>query len=143
MENRLPIMAKKAYRRKQAVTIAGEHADVVIYGFPYRIWLEGEKLCIERAELTRDKLYHNGRELPESSFGCDVPHEMGDSLYYKEGGLTFYEDCIVIEMTEELYETSLFEQAYDELPFEDFPRYKRSPRLIRKIPTEAIEIELL
>ena len=142
MENRLPTITKKAYRRKQAVTIAGEHADVVIYGFPYRIWLEGEKLYIERAELTREKLYHNGRELPESSFGCNVPYEMGDSLYYKEGGLTFYEDCIVIEMTEELYETSLFEQAYDELPFEDFPRYKRSPRLIRKIPTEAIEIEL-
>lgn len=141
MENRLPTIAKKAYRRKAAVTIAAEHADVVIYGFPYRIWLEGEKLYIERSELTRDKLYFNGRELTESSFGCDISYETGDSLYYREGSLTIYEDCIVVEMAEELYETSLSEQAFDELPFEDFPRYKRSPRLIRKIPTEAIEIE--
>ncbi|MCH5264029.1 MAG: type VII secretion protein EssC [Lachnospiraceae bacterium] len=141
MENRLPAIAKKAYRRKAAVTIAAEHADVVIYGFPYRIWLEGEKLYIERSELTRDKLYFNGRELTESSFGCDISYETGDSLYYREGSLTVYADCIVVEMAEELYETSLSEQAFDELPFEDFPRYKRSPRLIRKIPTEAIEIE--
>lgn len=142
MENRLPIITKKAYRRKPAVTIAGEHADVIIYGFPYRIWLEGEKLYIERSELTREKLYHNGRELQENAYGCDITYETGDSLCYKDGSLTFYEDCIVIEMAEELYETSLSEQAFDELPFEDFPRYKRSPRLIRKIPTEAIEIEL-
>ena len=142
MENRLPTITKKAYRRKPAVTIAAEHADIIIYNFPYRIWLEGDTLYIERSELTRDKLYHNGREIPEDSFGNTVSYETGDSLYYEEGNLTFYADSIVIEMPEDAYETSLSEQALDELPFEDFPRYKRSPRLVRKIPTEAIEIEL-
>lgn len=40
MENKLPTPPKHTYQRKPAVTIASEQADIMITGFPYRIWLE-------------------------------------------------------------------------------------------------------
>ena len=59
MENKLPKPATKTYQRKQAVTIAAENADIVIREFHYKIWIEDDKIYIEKTALTKDKLFHN------------------------------------------------------------------------------------
>ena len=71
MENKLPVLPKRTYQRKPAVTIAAEQADIVITGFPYRIWLETGKIYIEKTTLTRESLFHNEREVEMDTSACD------------------------------------------------------------------------
>lgn len=140
MENTLPTLPKRTYQRKPAVTIASEHADIIIAGFPYRIWLETGRIYIEKATLTKERIFHNEWELEMDKSACEIEWEEGDSFYFAQGSITVYQDDLVIEMPEDAYETTLPEKAPDNIPFEGFPKYKRSPRLIKKVPTDKIEI---
>lgn len=140
MENKLPELTKKTYQRKQAVTIAAENADITIWKFPYRIWIEGEIIYIEKAGLTKEKIFYNEQELPLEQAHLEVTFREGDSLFLVQGQITIFRDELVLEMMGDDYETSLLEKAPDKLPFEGFPRYRRSPRLIKKVPTERIDI---
>lgn len=142
MENSIPTTPKHTYQRKPAVTIASEQADIIITGFPYRIWLETGKIYIEKTTLTRGSLFHNEEEVVMDQSSCELAWEEGDSFYFPQGSITIYRDDLVVEMTEEAYETVLLEKAPDKIPFEGFPRYKRSPRLIKRVPTEKIEIAM-
>lgn len=142
MENKLPQITKRIYRRRQAVTIAGQNADIVIDRFPYRMWLEGNQIYIERAFLTRGRIYHNEQELLLNQWNCVIRFEEGDSISFEEGCLTIYSEELILETEEGKYETSLLENEPDRLPFEGFPKYKRSPRLIMQIPSESIDIKL-
>ena len=142
MENKLPTPPKRTYQRKPAVTIAAEQADIVITGFPYRIWLETGKIYIEKTTLTRESIFHNEKEVEMETSACELEWEEGDSFYFPQGSITLYKSDLVIEMPEEAYETLLLEKAPDNLPFEGFPKYKRSPRLIKKVPTDKIEIAM-
>jgi len=142
MENKLPQITKRTYRRKQAVTIAAANADVIIYGLPYRMWLEDDQIYIERTAIAKEKLYHNEQELLTKQSNCMVKFEEGDSISFEDGCITLFSGELVLEMRDELYETSLLEKAPDRLPFEGFPKYKRSPRLIKQIPSEKIDIKM-
>ena len=80
MENNLPTLTKRTYQRKPAVTIAAEQADIVISGFPYRIWLETGKIYIEKTTLTRESIFHNEKEVEMDKSACDIAWEEGDSF---------------------------------------------------------------
>lgn len=140
MESKLPEITKKTYQRKPVVTIAEENADIIIEAFPFRIWLEDNRIYIEKVRVTKEKVFHNEQELLEEQYGSERDFEEGDSFYFAEGSITVFAEELVLEMPEEDYETALLEKAPDKVPFEGFPKYKRSPRLIKKVPTEKIEI---
>ncbi len=142
MENKLPEITKRRYKRKQAVTVAAENADIIIYGLPYRMWLEDNQIYIERTAIAKEKLYHNEQELLADQSCCIVKFEEGDSISFEDCCVILFSEELVLEMRDELYETSLLEKAPDRLPFEGFPKYKRSPRLIKQIPTDKIDIKM-
>lgn len=142
MENKLPTPSRRTYQRKPVVTIASERADITITGFPYRIWLETGKIYIEKTTLTRGSIFHNEKEVEMDKSACEIAWEEGDSFYFPQGSITVYQDDLVVEMPEEVYETVLLEKAPDNIPFEGFPGYKRSPRLIKRVPTDKIEIAM-
>lgn len=140
MENKLPEITKRTYKRKKAVTIAADNADIAIVDFPYRIWLEEDEIYIEKTELSREAVFHNEEELEVDKSEYRLKFEEGDSFYFAQGSITIFRDKLVIEMPEDAYETTLLECAPGNVPFEGFPRYRRSPRLIKKVPTDKIEI---
>lgn len=142
MENKLPETIKRIYQRKQEVTIAAETADIIIYACPYQIWVEGETIYIERIALTKEKVFFNEQELEESNSCYEICFREGDNLQFGGIKLTIFKQNMVIEAEEGMYETSLLEKEPGRLPFEGFPKYKRSPRVIKKIPTEKIEINM-
>lgn len=55
--------------------------------------------------------------------------------------ITYYNDSLLIEGNKELYETSLFECDIEEIKFEGFPEYKRSPRIIKKCPEDTVDFK--
>ena len=140
MENKLLKPATKTYQRKQAVTIAAESADIVIREFPYQIGIEDDKIYIEKTVLSKDKLFHNEQELEADQMHYEAAFREGDSIYFRQGEITIFREELVLCMMEEDYETTLLEKAPGGVPFEGFPRYRRSPRLIKKVPTEKIDI---
>lgn len=140
MENKLPNVPKRTYQRRPAVTIAAEQADIIITGFLYRIWLETEKIYIEKTALTKEGFFHNDRKVEMDGASCEITWEEGDSFCFPQGTITVYQNELVVEMPEEAYKTILLEKAPDHAPFEGFPHYKRSPRLIKRVPADKIEI---
>ncbi|MCH5258790.1 MAG: type VII secretion protein EssC [Lachnospiraceae bacterium] len=140
MESRLPKITEKFYQRKQVVMIASEYADIVIADFPYQIWIEEDKIYLEMTGLDRGYVFHNEKELDQGQSSFEIAFQEGDSLYFSQGSITVYQDYLVIAMSEGCYESALLELAPNQVPFEGFPKYKRSPRLIKKVPTEKIEI---
>lgn len=141
MENIIPKNTKRRYQRKHVVTIASEQADIVITALPYRIWLEGNKAYVERVTGKESFIFHNESPLLEKEDYKEITFIEGDSLGIKEGTITIFKDEIVLNMAEDEYTTSLLEMAPADEPFEGFPRYKRSPRLIKKLPTDPIDIQ--
>ena len=82
MENKLPTTPKHTYQRKPAVTVASEQADIMIAGFPYRIWLETGKIYIEKTTLTRGSIFHNETEVVIDQSSCEIAWEERDSFYF-------------------------------------------------------------
>jgi S-DNA-T family DNA segregation ATPase FtsK/SpoIIIE len=55
--------------------------------------------------------------------------------------ITILEDRLCIETEDRNVTTDLLELAENKIPFEDFPHYKRSPRIIKKAKEKKIHIE--
>ena len=64
----------------------------------------------------------------------------GDSIYFRQGEITIFREELVLCIMEKDYETTLLDKPPGGTPFEGFPRYRRFPRLIKKVPTEKIDI---
>ncbi len=140
MECKIPQVSERAYQRKQAVTISEENADITIPHFPFQVWIEEDIIYLERWVLTGEKVYHNDREVTEEALLQGIRFAEGDSFSFEAGTITIFNEKLLISMPPEAYRAELLELAPDSIPFEGFPKYKRSPRLIKKVPTERIEI---
>lgn len=132
----------KIFRRPEIVTVARESADVIIYGFAYRIWIENTELLLEKIEEKVGEIYLNEQRILMERGSVTLKFQEGDSLLFEEGRITLFADQIEIEMPEEFYQTTMLELEKEKLPFEGFPHYKRSPRMIRRAPEEEITIQL-
>ena len=53
----------KIFRRPEIVTVARESADVIIYGFAYRIWIENTELLLEKIEEKVGEIYLNEQRI--------------------------------------------------------------------------------
>ena len=96
MENKLPNVPKRTYQRSPAVTIAAEQADIIITGFLYRIWLETEKIYIEKTALTKEGFFHNDRKVEMDGASCEITWEEGDSFCFSQGTITVYQNELVV-----------------------------------------------
>ena len=117
----------KIFRRPEIVTVARESADVIIYGFAYRIWIENTELLLEKIEEKVGEIYLNEQRILMERGSVTLKFQEGDSLLFEEGRITLFADQIEIEMPEEFYQTTMLELEKEKLPFEGFPHYKRSP----------------
>lgn len=110
--------------------------------------LKGGRLLLEREE---EALFLNGRKLR----GIDWEREgrargelffslhEGDELFLEDTLFLFEGADLMICCPEERIETERLPLPKREKTGEDFPNYKRSPRLIKELPRDPIEIQKL
>lgn len=100
-------------------------------GTALSIILEPATLHIEQGTA-----YLNGRLLEEPQ----VALSPGDCVYL--GGLRVYirERDIVVNGNPAAYTAKLYDTGELEQPFADFPLYKRSPRIIKRLPDESVSL---
>lgn len=88
-------------------------------------------------DIGSERIYWNQRRITQSSFRIF----RGDCLLIGKIKIIFYPDSLRIFGDEEEYSTSLMPLMQEELPYKGFPDYKRSPRLIKRVPVDKIEIK--
>lgn len=127
----------RKFETGQELTIGEEQADIVIPGCACHIWTDGNTLHVKRKENgEKAELFLNGMFLED---GEKIWKE-GDELLAGTALIAFYQNAIVICAKEEV-QVNLLEVQLEQAPFEGFPSYTRSPRLIKKVPVDEIEIK--
>lgn len=141
MANQLQENLKTTYQRPRKVTIAAGQADIAIADFPFKVWIEGTSAYIERVSAQEEVPLHNGCPLSDEELSGKIKFQEGDTFSFDAGDITVFDRELVLKLKEGCYETELLLLGERGVPFEGFPHYKRSPRLIKRIPREKIEIE--
>lgn len=97
-------------------------------------------LRIEENKLYRIddiEIYVNGK-LEKSD---PIVLKEADLLFIDKIKITYSKNSLLIEGNEKCYKTTLFNMLLNEIKFEGFPEYKRSPRIIKNPPKEDIEFK--
>lgn len=55
--------------------------------------------------------------------------------------ITYHNNVLYVEGDSSSYETSLHTMDLEQIKFEGFPEYKRSPRIIKDCPTETVNFK--
>ncbi len=125
------------FDRPEEMTVSrGEEADLRIPGTDTRLYLKGDQLFIERSGEAH--LYLNQRNISEEELTiCD-----GDVLFIHALKIILESGQIAVSGAPDQYAASMPERCPKEQPFDGFPVYKRSPRLIRRLSADKITLEL-
>lgn len=132
----------KLFQKRNIVYFDSKNADICLLGnFPRMIW--GDNLYIEH-QNEKCHIYKNERLLFKSGdFYVDV--KAGDVLLLDNGEtvikLCFHDKSLEIIGNWKIYCCSLPEVEAKNVMFEGFPRYKRSPRLLKRVPEEKVIIQ--
>lgn len=126
------MVEKRYYKRNEKIMIGGKNGDILIPS------LDGEILVI-KDELYIKKLAD--AVLEEKKVQDRQRIQNGDRLRFAGFLLTFFQSYIVMEGEFEQCTFDLQPYPYQEKPFENFPYYKKSPRMNQRIHSEAIEVK--
>lgn len=125
-------LEKRYYKRNKKMVISNQDCDILIPE------LVGEILIIE------DILYVKSMSevyLEDKKVESEQRIEPGDRLRFAGLVLTIYQDYIIIEGELEQCKVQLQPYPHKEVPFDNFPYYKKSPRIHRKIHSEKIDVK--
>ncbi len=100
---------------------------ILLERFPFHPMKEKERL---------GTIYKNGIKIPDENISV----EEGDWLLIGHLKIVIEKDYIEVIGDEKLYQTNLNFMEQEDVRFEGFPFYKRSPRMLKNIPTEKISI---
>lgn len=126
------MIEKRYYKRNEKMTISGRSGDIMIPS------LSGEIL------ITKDVLYVKDItdvSLEEKKVYEKQQFQDGDRLRFAGFQLTFFQSYIIIEGELEQCEFRLQPYPYKDKPFENFPYYKKSPRMNQRIQSESIDVK--
>ena len=114
----------------------GDEADLRIPGTDARLYLSGSELLIERGK--ENHIYLNQRNIRAGQMNL----QPGDVLFLATLKIVFEKEQIAVVGNAGQYQASLPERCPKASPFDGFPVYKRSPRLIRRLSSDKITLEL-
>lgn len=120
------------YKRSEKIVIGNRDCDILIPELPGEILLVKDMLYVKN--LTDVYVEEKQAEKAEKI-------ESGDRVQFAGFTFTFYQEYIVMEGKLESCKIQLQPYPYKEIPFENFPYYKKSPRVHRKIHSEKIEVK--
>lgn len=127
------------YKRNNYITIGPQVADIMIEDLPYSFILEQKELIISKVKenLSNIEVYLNKTLLQKER----TPINHGDEIQIGVYRFILLKDRIVLENQSQAEITSsLLELPFEENLAEEFPKYKRSPRIIKKVSEKEIAI---
>ncbi len=131
---------EKIYSRKRAITIGEAGRDISIPGAAIELVVERRQIKVYACDAKgqqKENLW-NHKEITARDV---YPIEEEDILQIGQCEILFDEDTLLIRADEGSYHTNLMEIQKESFEFEGFPNYKRSPRIIKRVPKERIEIQ--
>ena len=130
------------FQRKKVTFIDAETGNIQIPEFPVRMLiLEDNSVYLEREnDEIIPEICCNGKQMEWNENRIRLTMGMGEEILIGDTRITVFQDRIAIRTTGQI-------SGYDTLPlspednrYEGFPKYKRSPRLIKRVPKETITI---
>ncbi|BDF32365.1 type VII secretion protein EssC [Lachnospiraceae bacterium] len=129
------VSEKHVYAREGELYI-GSCGDIVIDRCRLELCIRGREVRI-KGDLEGERIYHNRKRVRSSTF----PVEEGDVLLIHQTKIIIFKEKLAVLGDGRLYASTLPELMETEEPFEGFPYYKRSPRIIRRVVSDEIEIQ--
>lgn len=131
----------RTYQRPGDITIAAQAADIIIEQLPFRIVIQKDQLLIEKTKESKVPIYLNAAQQNIAEGDNRIAIKDGDILLIETTKIILFPGQLVIKSDWETTQINLLEEAPKGEIFEGFPRYKRSPRIIKRVPTEEIKVE--
>lgn len=125
------------FRKKDKIFITEHGADINIEGLQAKIILSGNRLFI----IGCGQIWRNGKKEVSAGSNPEYTVSSGDEFLIDKLFLTVLEDDIEVRTIEKDFSTELPYKNVPESHDEDFPHYRRSPRLIKRVSTEKVAIE--
>lgn len=123
---------QRCYKRNEKIVIGMPGGSILIPGWNGALILLGDMLYVdERAQVWLEQERIEGSRQVEN----------GDRIYFADLCLTLYQEYIMVEGELEQCDFLLPPYPYREVPFENYPYYKKSPRVNRKVYGESIEVK--
>ncbi|MFV0396106.1 MAG: type VII secretion protein EssC [Coprobacillaceae bacterium] len=123
---------KVTFQKTETIFINQSNADIVIPNMIGKMVIKKNKIHI----VGSIDGYHNGKRIIQKK----IDIEIGDILQIANIRLEIYEEYIIINANKKDYQSTLTKIRLKEVYGNGFPLYNRSPRVIKKIRTEKIEI---
>ncbi len=125
-----------SFYKRLPVTFIGEDGDIRVKETKLIFKAEGNQWRVY-GDPQQEAVYWNRKRMRTDSGEI----LRGDSILLGEIKIVFFSDYLKIYGEEGKY-TSLLEPVEDqELPFLDFPNYRRSPRIIKRLKEDSVEIK--
>lgn len=133
------MIENRSYLRKKELWIGNEqqerYLDICIPGIPFQLHIIENKIWQRQEDV--DVLLWNNK--PQENSEWQIVN--GDEMCWKGTRIIFFSDRIEIQAELRDYRTRLLPVRGEEIPFKNFPYYKRSPRVIYQVEEKQIEIQ--
>ncbi|MBD5474809.1 MAG: type VII secretion protein EssC [Lachnospiraceae bacterium] len=131
------------FQRKEPLFIDSAQGDIRIEDFPVKILITSDNnVYFELKTLDRKpQLLCGGEKVGCNEEGVWRAVECGDEIRVDDISIILYPDKIKVKTIRKVEADGLVMLDPKENRFENFPKYQRSPRLIKRVPTESIHIE--
>lgn len=131
------------FQRTGMLFIDSEQGNLRIPEFMVRMLISPDNMvCLEKKEEAGNiEVLHNRNKVNWKQDSLQISIECGDEICVEDVKITVFSDRIVIRTRRELENYDLLLLSPEENRFDGFPRYKRSPRIVKKVPSEKILIE--
>ncbi len=124
------------FQRPENFTIGSEYADIRLPEAISSCLIEQNTLYIKNRD-NHIPIVLNG--IPVKDFFCTVAD--GDVIIFGSYRMILLKEQIILEGDCAGIETNLLKLNNRKLPFEGFPKYKRSPRITKRVQEKRIQIE--
>lgn len=121
--------------RPKCFTIGSEKTDIVLPQCKGSIIVKGEKISVRGKD--KDTICINGNAMQQETETV----EKGDVLSFGDFSIVLLENTIFLKGKLSNLQTKLPVMKDCRIPVEGFPKYKRSPRLIKRVQEEKIQLE--
>lgn len=127
------------FEHQGRIIIAERDADICIPHLNMEISIEQGMITVYNGH-SNDRLFLNRRRLSEVSDALTLPISAGDQLLINNVYIIYYDRFLEVISTWDDLRINLAECGSRERPFDGFPHYTRSPRLILQAPDKKVEI---
>lgn len=129
----------RCFEHQGKIAITGRDGDICIPGLSYAISIEGGELEVF-GDTAAGNLFLNRKRIGEADVPVKWKLAAGDQILAEGVSIAWYEGFLELSTDREDIAVALAECEAGGKPFEGFPHFTRSPRLILHAPDKKVEI---